>query len=633
MIINKFLQIIMKNFRVLIRSKASALIVIVGPLLVILLLGLAFDNTNAYALNIGVYAESYTDVITSFVDKLSEKHFNVVKVNYEDDCMQKIKDGSLHACIVFPPGFSIKGEDRKNEITFYVDYSRVNIVYIILETLTNKISMRSKEISMELTNTLLTSLESTRAEIFSKKPLISRLTSGNSAMSSNVNKVIIDLGTLDLSLDTTEFKIDDIKDALSSSNRSSAVNKIDSARSKVNTAKGMAEGLEGGGDIVNDLDSAYSYLTDARSLLAVGNVSASLSLVDQCYAKIMDAKERMTDAAIISDSSVKLLKSVKTALNDSSSSVQELQTSFEKIDNYIGSVQVSGADEVVSPIKTGIKAVTSDTTHLNLLFPSLIVLVVMFVSILLSSTFVMMEKHSPAYFRNFITPASDFIFVISTYFTSMVLVLLQIIIILLISASFFSTDILTSALEAAIALVLITSAFTFLGMLIGHLFTSEETGTLAAISLGSMFLLLSNLFTPLESVPESLRVILSYNPFVVAESLLKKVIIFHQPLVSSQQSVYYFIAVSLVLFLIIMLISVIGRRNLLHGWGSISPGKTRMSFLPSFLKRSPKNKPETKEEKESKEKQKKFSLKKVETSKIKTTPSKLKEVGFFKYLR
>ena len=51
------LKIIKKNLKLLIRSKGSALIIILGPLLVIFLVGIAFDNLNTFSLNIGTYSE------------------------------------------------------------------------------------------------------------------------------------------------------------------------------------------------------------------------------------------------------------------------------------------------------------------------------------------------------------------------------------------------------------------------------------------------------------------------------------------------------------------------------------------------------------------------------------------------
>ena len=135
-------KIIKKNFKVLFRAKASALIIILGPLLIIFLAGLAFDNTNVYRVNIGVYSTSYNALSESFIEKLTENRFKIDKYNAEEKCSEAIKEGVIHTCIVFAPDFTI-GDQTKNEIIFYVDYSRINLVYMVMETLSEKISARS----------------------------------------------------------------------------------------------------------------------------------------------------------------------------------------------------------------------------------------------------------------------------------------------------------------------------------------------------------------------------------------------------------------------------------------------------------------------------------------------------------
>jgi hypothetical protein len=57
------LWVIWKNLKILFRSKTSALIVIFGPLLVVYLVGIAFDNSNSYRVNIGVFSEGYNDPV------------------------------------------------------------------------------------------------------------------------------------------------------------------------------------------------------------------------------------------------------------------------------------------------------------------------------------------------------------------------------------------------------------------------------------------------------------------------------------------------------------------------------------------------------------------------------------------
>jgi len=79
---------------------------------------------------------------------------------------------------------------------------------------------------------------------------------------------------------------------------------------------------------------------------------------------------------------------------------------------------------------------------------------------------------------------------------------------------------------AGITLLVIGTFFIFLGMLIGYLFNTKQTVTLAAISTGIVLLFFSNTILPLETLSKSSRAIVSYNPFVIGEGLLKKILLF-----------------------------------------------------------------------------------------------------------
>ena len=63
-------------------------------------------------------------------------------------------------------------------------------------------------------------------------------------------------------------------------------------------------------------------------------------------------------------------------------------------------------------------------------------------------------------------------------------------------------------------------------MVIGSLFSSEETSILASISTGSLFLFLSGVILPIEGMSAGLRDITQLNPFVVAEEVVRRVFIF-----------------------------------------------------------------------------------------------------------
>ena len=81
-------------------------------------------------------------------------------------------------------------------------------------------------------------------------------------------------------------------------------------------------------------------------------------------------------------------------------------------------------------------------------------------------------------------------------------------------------------LNSGAVLFLIIAVFVLLGMLLGYIFKSEETTTLGALFIASILLFFSNTILPLESLPEKIKAITLFNPFVVSQELLKGLMIF-----------------------------------------------------------------------------------------------------------
>jgi len=227
---------------------------------------------------------------------------------------------------------------------------------------------------------------------------------------------------------------------------------------------------------------------------------------------------------------VEKLDLVSGELNSNKLSIDELRLALSGVRTNIDSVTGTSAETVVEPLKTHVTPVVVEKTHLSFLFSTLIVLVVMLISLLLSSGLIIREKTSPAFFRNYITPVKDGIFLLGHFLTNFIIVFLQLAIIFIV-ASFFFKGSLGSVLGLVfLALVFIVAIFILMGMFIGYLFRSEETSMLATISLAGLFLFFSSTILPLETLPESLKRIADLNPFVISEGILKKIMLFNSSL-------------------------------------------------------------------------------------------------------
>ncbi|MFH0979088.1 MAG: ABC transporter permease [Candidatus Woesearchaeota archaeon] len=525
------LKVIKKNIKLLIRSKGSALIVIFGPLLVIFLVGIAFDNSNAYMVKIGAYSEKFSDFSNSIVNQLNDKDFRVSIFSSKEACIEAIKQGEVHVCMFFSKDFTI-GKDMNNEIAFYIDYSKINLVWMILDTLSDEVQSKSSQVSMDLTNVLLTKLEDTRKEVSSDKALVIKLIDGSGKESADVSAMQSSLQGLNLNMDLDNFPVKAVV------NRTDLVKKLsaDIAKTTNDYMLDLRKQLRKMNVTVADIDKVIVILDGTKSKLdnmtkrMNSNTSDLASLASTLQESISSVKSQIDAAGSVRRDILVKLSDLKNLLESDLATIMSIQSSFNKIESNIQGIQVKNAESIVSPIKTTINPVTSKKTHLNYIFPSLIVLVVMFVSLLLSSTLVVMEKSSKAYFRNFITPTRDIVFIVATYLTSLLLLFVQVVVILIVAAFFFKSQLISSLPNTILTLFIAGTFFILVGMAVGYLFNSEETSTLAAISLGSVFLFLSSVILPLESMPQYVMRIAEFNPFVVSENALRQALLFQYPL-------------------------------------------------------------------------------------------------------
>jgi ABC-type multidrug transport system permease subunit len=447
---------------------------------------------------------------------------------------------------------------KTSEIIFYVDFSKINLIYAVLESLSSKISEASSEISLDLTQQILKQLESAKQEVYNKRPVLVNLITENQQLTEKVNTIKTQTSTA-----INAVPIDDFK-ATATEIKSYILQRVISAQNEINLTKRKVDHLninESEKKSLNtQLSSVNTYLLNIYNKLEDPN-----NLQESDYNKILrQVNEIDSKLAQVKTTIEQNVNSMSTILSSSSEKLNELQTSLDKIYNDIESVKVTNATTIVTPVSTNIKPVMPEKTYITYLFPSLIVLVVMFISILLATTLMMMEKHSPAFFRNFITPTRGINFLLAAYFTNIIIVFVQLVIIVAISAYFFKTLVLATLPLTIIILLIITTLFTLVGMMIGQLFVSEETGILAAVSISSIFLFLSNMIIPLESMPDYIKGIASLNPFVLSEVLLRKSILFQATFEKIRTEIGIIIIYVIALSLILMLLYYLEKKHLFH---------------------------------------------------------------------
>lgn len=540
-----------KNLKLLVRAKSSALIVFFAPLLTILILGLSY-NSSQYGLNVGVHASSSTEDVNSFINSLQEQQFKVVKYEKSiDECIEDIKIGAVHTCISLPDSFSIESNQQK-EIAFYVDPSKINLVWMIQENLKSKFNLKSQEISQQLSQDLLSKIDTTKTGISDQKSEVSAIKEKGNTASTSAEQVKNELISIDWTVPASTYDLSVI--ASFKSNLSSSLNASKGKITDAETALSEIVLNSSDRDILEELlDNAKDQISNSQSLVSGSSGEKVSEVLAALENDLKTTKEKLTAASTTIGGATTNLDSVTSGLSESLAAMDNLQASLEKIHSELDAQKVTSAATIASPLTTKVEKVAKDSTYLNYSFSTLLVLVIMFTSLLLGTILVMMEKNSSAFIRNYFLPVKKITFITSIYLTNIIIMLVQIVVILLISL-FFLREALPVLPPVVLILFVSTSVFTFLGMTLGYLFKSEETGILASISAGSVLLFISGVVLPIETISPALREITAFNPFVVSEKLIREIFIFKSSLVDVGSDLLVLIAYAVALFGIILLI-------------------------------------------------------------------------------
>lgn len=495
----KLLYIIGKNYKLLIRTRTSALVFLLGPLIIMTLVSIGFNTSSLYGVNIASYSEGYSVLSESLVANLSSGEYVVNKIASEQECIDSVKLGSYPVCIVFPKDMAMDNSARNN-IMMYIDESRLNIANAISEKLSSKVAVQASQLTSGAVSQILGALDNVNKEMESAKVASTRLASDNIEQVGKLAGVLSKIEEMDFSHAAVDTGV--------------AITAVDSLRTSKNLSSTDVMDVTAG---INTIVSGYNSL--ATKLTSLKETAASAQ--DEAQTAKNSASG---DTAVITD--------VNTRLGNIKTSVQ--------------GVKITNVEAIVSPLKITMQPLVKTKSYFVYILPSLLILLIMLVSLLISSTGVIREKESSAQLRNFITPTSSWLFLVAHYFTYISIIMIQAAIMLGVTRIFVDSIPLTTYLLGMLLMLIFATVFIFIGMFIGSVFNTGESATVASVSVAMITLLFSNAMLPLESLSGFLRVLVEYNPFVMMEGMLKGLFLFDMS-IGNMQALYIilgFIAIS-----------------------------------------------------------------------------------------
>ena len=507
---------ISKNIKVMARTKSSAVLVFLGPLLVVLLVGLAFNTQSLYELNVGITGGVNTEIRQDLINSLENKSYLVLEVDTQEECIEKIKQGAIHTCIVIPDDFSIEGN---NEIKFYVDNSRPNLVWKVIGAISEETSIRAEELSYQLSSDLLRVINDIKGEA-----------------ETGIAKILLAKNKIDEAIN----KLNNAKESASSISIGEATIDLSQAISDIEgintSAKTMVNGVSSKvEDILEDSNASSSHDT-ARSInTTVSNyyedlesdINGLISDLNQLESQVEEINQNIEEAEQKAGEVSNKIGEVIAQLEDLKEDLDEIKAIYESMIEEIDNIKIKSAEKIAQPIETRIETVATKDSQILYMSPYLLMLLVMLVGLMLSGTIVVVEKNSKAMFRNYTVPTSKAKFLIAYYVTSLILVMVEVIVIGGIAYLFINGALFSNIDKIIVLLLLSATLFILLGIVLGYLADAQEGLTIGSLSLGIILLFLSNLVLPLESMTPIIRKIANYNPYVIASETARRIMLFN----------------------------------------------------------------------------------------------------------
>lgn len=533
LLVSQIKALLTKNMRLLLRSKSSSLAILLGPLLVILIVGIVFSSSGMQQATLGVYVEEFENA-DLYVSSLDEQ-FILVEYSDEQSCVEAVRRSTTNGCVALLA-------DRQAHV--HVDPTDTALVYEVIDRVSGQLDAQSGELRAGLAQQLLASISSTSEILASDQQVLADL-SAELSRQQQVSEL--------LSESFDALRVDSL--SVSPADVQAAVDDVVEARDAFEQIA-----VEMQQDYLSDAPDNASRERAREYRDRINNVSVSDAneLFASLIASLGDVSEQISDSHQQSAQLQSQAREVSDSLSEAIINLNEVVSRTSSQADSLDAINISDRD-ITDPISTSIMPVTREGDELLTVFPAFLALLVMFTTMLLASQLVINERASQAYFRNFITPTPDWLFVVATYITTAVVVLVQLLLLFLAVSLFSSVSVLANFSTNLVLLFAIVTFFSFLGMLIGYFFTTQEGVMLSSISVSSLFLLVSGLVLAVDTLPGIVRFFVNANPFVISTDLLTGSLVFGFGLTSLLTWFVVLILYSLMLFAAIMIFQRVAR--------------------------------------------------------------------------
>jgi len=500
------------------RNRASLTLLFVSLLLLVILLIFLF-NHNTQNLIISYYEPTETNISRSIKSMLNSEDTTLLKFNNEEKCVESVKKSLSNLCIIFPQNLSIS-EDFNDSLKLVIDQSKINIAYYLLDKINSELSVFTKSKQSEY---------------------ISEILIAYNLSIENITKVLSKTEEVETSLSKIKNDIDHIRLLLSQMDTSSAVLDTSDLRySAYDLINRYNHVMDLTKQTLSLFDDIYDDIDSLSTIYNFSEQDINLSNYKKNYRKLFyDFSEKDNTSAELTQPLIENVKLFSEEYDSSKSKLELIEQKKEVVETDLlrieskvnqtlellayqkslltytkrlyDSLPIKETHTLIEPIKTEIVPIFEATNEFVIL-PSILSLLIIFSSLLFSSSIVVSNNISRGRLREILSRKSKVYFYFSSFASSFLIVFIEMFAFLLLISFPLKFEI-NQFLALSFLLLISIPLFIFIGIFIGSLSSNKETAAFFSLIISVIFIILSGDLVPVEFFPKFIKESLPFLPY------------------------------------------------------------------------------------------------------------------------
>jgi len=576
--IKKLANEFVKNIKIMFRNWTSLSLLIIAPLVLILLIGYAFSSDSLSGIKIGIISGEKMDL--GPLAQSVRSYGSISQYDQLQSCLSDLALQKTHICVDIE-GLTLNANQSNitnletGKITYYYDDTRKKISLSIIRNIQEFFGLKAEQMSIESTQSIIENIQSLIGFINDRRGEIAQLKNESLQLKNDQIARKAKLEQVRSDFLPSYFAIKDTQATMH--NYSTKVNattddirsEIDLSLLLVRTLKTTASVLlppeledlgvnetENITTIITLLDDMEQRLVELQDLTDQTNADANSLVmeVDQIVGQIDNVKFMLDEEIIRTDASIK-------EIDKRVAQIEQISKDLDEKLSGLSALSPGMAEKLIRPLISDYGSLLKNVKNIQLTFPQLLVIIIMFIALLFSNIATLTEINDKAYIRNLISPVNDSVYVIGMLLTSIVIIFSQILVLFAVAQLKFGIVISSMFWQISAVSLLLVTVFILVGMIFAYLFRTIQSSVLVTTFSALIFFLFSNTLAPIEAMPSAARFISNNNPIVIGEFLVKEIQLFKMPLGVLTDKILLLAAYIAVLFIALIILAKIKNRK------------------------------------------------------------------------